>query len=129
MLDKIKQPNMIEEVPSSFTTHEFSKTVFNTDIKFSVLKMEQSVLIWIGLKEQRHFSDLCLGLQSKFSDMPLSTHLFGNSPDGISKSFVSKIAKKLHKPVYLSYNVPDNQMMPEVIKSLVSEIENNPQYF
>lgn len=129
MLEKVNQENVIEEVPSSFKTHEFSKTVFSTDIQFSVLKMEKSVLIWIGLKEQRHFSDLCLGLQSKFSDMPLSTHLFGNSSDIISKSFVSKIAKKLCKPVYLSYNVPDNQMLPEVIKLLVSEIDNNPQYF
>ena len=129
MMDVVNATNSIEDATSNFRTHLFSKTIFGIDIQFSVLKMDQSVLIWIGFKEPKNFNDLSLGFQSKFNSIPLSAHLLGNATDVISKTLTSKLAKKLEKPVYLSYNISDNQMTPEIIKALVNEIDANPDCF
>uniref|UniRef100_A0A069DVY0 Putative proteasome assembly chaperone 4 n=1 Tax=Panstrongylus megistus TaxID=65343 RepID=A0A069DVY0_9HEMI len=119
----------LEYCDSSFKTHEFTGTVFGSQINFKVLKMDSSLFIWIGLLSKEMLGDLCLAMATRFQPMPISTHFFGEFTDIVSPTFAKKLAKRLGKQVFLSYNITDNNMLPEIEKILCEEIKKNPQCF
>lgn len=119
----------IKYVESTLRIHTFSKNIYGTDIQFSVLKMKDSVFIWVGFDKSRRFSELNLAIQGKYGKTPLSTHLLGSSSDIISKMLTSKLSKRLEKPVFLSYNVQDNQLTTEIVRTLMDEIKASPLLF
>uniref|UniRef100_R4FN57 Proteasome assembly chaperone 4 n=2 Tax=Rhodnius TaxID=13248 RepID=R4FN57_RHOPR len=119
----------LEYCDSSFKTHEFAGTVFDTQVNFKVLKMDNSIFIWIGLFSKEIFGDLCLAMSTRFQSTPISTQFFGEFTDIVSPTLAKKLAKRLGKQVFLSCNITDNIMLPEVEKLLCEEINKNPHYF
>ncbi len=122
----------IELVDSSFRLHQFTVTLFATNVNCQVLKMKDSLFVWIGDEENAVLSDLSFGIQSAYEPHPISTKILGTaSTDTTSMSMAERLTKKLKKPVYVSFNVPlsNNNILEEFEKRLNEEIAMNPDVF
>lgn len=114
----------LEPAESSFSVHSFVDTVSDTSVTFQVLKMRDSLLIWIGLLEQSSFSDLSLAVNT------LSSKVFGHRDDSASTSLANRLSRRLKKPVFVSYNVPASKIdLPGIERRLLEEINSNSSAF
>jgi len=108
---------------------EFSDSLSNINVSFQVLKLKNSVFVWIGNAEEKRMDDLSLAILVPPAEIT-STRLMGNilTPTPL---LTKRLSKKLGKPVYLSYNLPqsDNMLLEVVNKRLNKEIENFPDKF
>lgn len=113
----------------SLIASSFSDSLCSTDIVFQVLKLKNSVYVWIGNAEDKRLDDLSLAMLMPDSDI-VSSRLMGNilTPTTL---ITKRLCKKLGKPVYLSYNLPqsDNMLLEVVNKRLNKEIEQHPEKF
>ncbi|XP_039293637.1 proteasome assembly chaperone 4 [Nilaparvata lugens] len=115
---------VVEPAESSFTVHRFVDSVSDTSVLFEVLRMRESLLIWIGLNDQASFGDLSLAFNS------LSSKVFGHRDDSTSTSLANRLSRRLNKPVFVSYNIPASKIdSPGVERRLLDEITSNPSAF
>lgn len=120
---------MSSEVECSLSASSFSDSLCSTDIVFQVLKLKNSVYLWIGNAEEKRLDDLSLAMLMSDSDI-VSSRLMGNilTPTTL---ITKRLCKKLGKPVFLSYNLPqsDNMLLEVVNKRLIKEIDQHPDRF
>lgn len=122
----------IQYTDSSFICHQFNHSVFNSEMKFEILKMKDTTFIWIGDTASPKLSDLSLGIQNPNSPNPIATKIMGTaSADTTSLGLAERLSKKLKKPVYVSFNVSviNNNVLENIERRLVEEIEINPEKF
>ena len=120
----------IEYTTSSFQVHDFIETFCDTCIAFTVLKMKDSVFIWLGLKNEPTLTDMSLAIQTLYSALPSSIKILGKTSDVTSTNIAIRLQRKLQKPVYVSCNVPlDRFLLPAVEKRLAEELKNKPECF
>jgi hypothetical protein len=120
----------MEKSASSLKMHTFSEELSSVNVSFEVLKLENSLFIWIG-DENRSFSDMSVIMNLPPNEVTTS-RLLGSVHMTTSSDLMGKrISLKLEKPVYLSYNLPmeDNILMKAVEKKIQSEITSNPDNF
>lgn len=131
MLDKNNPESKVREyVESSFNIHVFNENIFERNIVFQVVKMQESCMVFINDKEDPQLLNLTLSLMSRFEKEPISTNLIGLSADNTSNNIATKLTKKLKKAVYVSYNLEDSRTLtPAVEKRLYDEIRTNPNNF
>lgn len=121
---------VIEYTTPSFQVHDFTETFTDTCIAFRVLKMKDSVFIWLGLKNEPKLIDISISIQSPYSALPSSIKILGNTADTTSTNLATRLHRKLQKPVYVSCNVSlDRLLLPAVEKRLAEEIQNKPELF
>lgn len=116
----------IRHTDSSFKCHEFTHFMFNFNVKFEIVKMKDSILIWIGDFEKPLLLDLSYGVQTKYEPLPTTTKILGTaSSDTASMMIAKRLAKKLKKPVYISFNLPltPNNLLKDIEIRLIEEIE------
>jgi proteasome assembly chaperone 4 len=120
---------MSSQVECSLSASSFSDSLCSSDIVFQVLKMKNSVFVWIGSAEEKRLDDLSLAMLMADSEI-VSSRLMGNilTPTTL---ITKRLCKKLGKPVYLSYNLPqsDNMLLEVVNKRLIKEIDQFPDRF
>lgn len=115
----------IEE--SNFKNYEFETKFGETKISGHVIKMEESLYLWIGDKNANLMNDFCLALPSKYESEPISTKLLGPVADTTSMSIAKRLAKKFSMPIYVSFNLQvDNLSLPGIEKCVQTELENIP---
>ncbi|XP_075232824.1 proteasome assembly chaperone 4 [Lycorma delicatula] len=121
----------IEFIEPSINVYDFQEAITETlTVKYQVLKMNNSALIWIGSNNSPKFSDLSLAMKSPYDTLPLTSKILGHSSDSPSLNLANKLTKKLNKPVYISFNIPcDRILLTDIEKRLLIEIKNNPQVF
>jgi proteasome assembly chaperone 4 len=121
---------VIEYMKPNFEIHSFSSQIAESTVHFQVLKMEKSLFIWIGSGTDPTFSDLGMALGTSYGRLPLCTRLMGAHTDMTSLNLASRLAKKLQKAVYVSYNVPSDRLsLPAIEKQLQEEIKTHPDKF
>jgi hypothetical protein len=120
----------IEFMKPNFEIHSFGTEVAETPVYFQVLKMENSLFIWIGSGTDPTFSDLGMALNTNYDRLPLCTKLMGAHTDMASSNLASRLAKKFQRAVYVSYNLPsDRLILPAIEKRLQDEIKAHPEKF
>ncbi|CAG2063674.1 unnamed protein product, partial [Timema podura] len=93
-------PASIEYTQPSIKMHSFSTEVGETRVQFQVLKMNNSIFLWIGSRTEPTFDDLSVAMNTKYDNLPVSSRLFGNTSDLTSSNLSMRLVKRLGKPVY-----------------------------
>lgn len=120
----------VELVESQFIVHKFAEEITERKIVFQVVKMIDSLLIYINDKDRLEFSDLSFAMGNRYEKSPTGTTLLGNFAEDTSKNIACKISKKTNKAVYLSCNVEQNSLLiPLIEKRLYEEMKINPDKF
>lgn len=116
--------------PSSMSIHNFQHTVGQSLVKFQILNMNGSTLVWIGDAEHT-FSDLSFAFFSQFNNRPesISTKVMGDKLNLTSSTLSAKLSKKLQKPVYVSYNLEDDKTVTAGVTKLLVDFITKPQHF
>lgn len=126
-----QKPRKIQYTTPAFRLHAFTAEVVDKKVLFQVIKMVDSIMIFINATGRMILCDLSLGMfNARTMDQPVATKVMGNFSEETSKNMALKLAKKLGKTVYVSYNLEDDQLMlPAVERRLCEEIKNKPDSF
>lgn len=118
-------------IEPTFKLHTFTADIVDKKILFQVIKMVDSVMIFINLMDNMVLYDLSLGLfNTRRMEEPVTTKIIGNFVEDISKNMAFKFAKRLRKSVYISCNVENDKLMiPVIEKKLCEEIKSKPDKF
>jgi proteasome assembly chaperone 4 len=112
--------------------HEFSTTILDMPVFFQVTQLGRSLLVWIGGGEGS-MNDLSFSSTTPYDKgrLPSATQLMGNAGETTSTALAARLASKLRKPIYISYNVTsrDGTVCNEIEKRLMEEINGNPSKF
>jgi hypothetical protein len=120
----------IEFMKPNFEIHSFCTEITEIPVYFQVLKMENSLFIWIGSGTDPTFSDLGMAINTSYDRLPLCTRLMGTHTDMTSLNLASRLAKKFKRATYVSYNLPsDRLILPAIEKQLQEEIKAHPEKF
>jgi hypothetical protein len=120
----------IEFMKPNFEIHSFCTEITETPVYFQVLKMENSLFIWIGSGTDPTFSDLGMAINTSYDRLPLCTRLMGAHADMTSLNLASRLATKFKRATYVSYNLPsDRLILPAIEKQLQEEIKAHPEKF
>nr|CAD7259197.1 unnamed protein product [Timema shepardi]CAD7570689.1 unnamed protein product [Timema californicum] len=123
-------PASIEYTQPSIKIHSFSTEVGETRVQFQVLKMNNSIFLWIGSRTDPTFDDLSVAMNTKYDNLPVSSRLFGNTSDLTSSNLSMRLVKRLGKPVYVSLNVPADRLFLNAIElRLQQETKAHPEKF
>lgn len=114
-------------VPSKWTNHIFTAEISESMYNFRILKMNNSVFIYIGLTENETFDELATAFPT--SDA-VGTTILG-SPSGCdSQDLAQLLTQRFGKQVFVSYNAPSDGLIRQLIlKRIVQEIKSNAEAF
>ncbi|XP_053692221.1 proteasome assembly chaperone 4 [Sabethes cyaneus] len=117
---------MTSAIPSNFTTHLCSVEVCDNSYNVRVLKMNNSVFIYIGENNAENFDELAMAMPMSADSEILTTSILGSLVGCGSEELAQKLARKLKKQVYVSVNVPNDRIIrPAIERKLFEEIRNN----
>jgi hypothetical protein len=111
----------IEYMKSNFQVHNFVTEIAETLVQFQVLKMENSLFVWIGSGTDPAFSDLGMALNSSYDRLALSTRLMGLNTDMMSLNLASRLSKKFQRTVFVSYNLPSDRLILSAVEKRLQE--------
>lgn len=125
-----REPAKVEMVESNLKTHSFTDKIGTTLASFGVLKLKDSLFVWVGSCDEPKLMNMCVAMKSSYETLPLTSQILGPHSDDLSSSLASQLTKRLNKPVFVSVNLQiDRFLFPEVTKRLKEEINNNSEYF
>lgn len=117
----------IEFIPSNFKEHNFEINVGNVAINVQITKMEGCLYLWIGKVSEDELNDLSFALPSKYEKSSVVTKIIGSMEDTTSTNIAKRLSNKLGKPIYVSFNLPvDNLSLPGIEKKIHEEFQKNP---
>lgn len=121
---------MAATLKPNFTSHLCSVEVCEVRYNIRILKMKDSVFIYIGEHNAENFDELSMAMLMPTSNEMLSTTIMGEPVGAGSEELAQKLSKKLKKQVYLSANVPNDRIVrPTLEQKLFEEINNNLECF
>lgn len=117
----------IKKVPSKWDSHHFTGNISDTLYSFRVLKMNESVLIYIGQSDNEVLDELAVALPVHDN---VSTSIIGSNTGCDSQELAQQFTKRLKKQVFISCNIPmSNINRPLIVKRMAEEIKNVPDAF
>ncbi|XP_058124493.1 uncharacterized protein LOC131288160 [Anopheles ziemanni] len=124
-------------MPSSttnFLSHLAQVEVCDVQYNIRVLKMKDSVFIYVGEDKAETFDELAIAMPdaNDASSGVLGSTIIGPRDGSGSQELAQLIARKLKKPVYLSLstNVPNDRIVrPSIEKKIFEDIKNNIECF
>lgn len=120
-------PTKITKVESKWTTHYFTADIFDSIYAFRVLKMNQSLFIYIGQNGCESFDELAMAMP--VNDF-ISTTIIGTQHGSESEELAQQLTRRLKKQVFVSYNLPMNaQIRLMLVKRIAEEIKCMPDAF
>ncbi|EFA06556.1 Proteasome assembly chaperone 4-like Protein [Tribolium castaneum] len=121
----------VEYISPTFALHKFNGVVSERKIIYQVLKMVDSLLIFINDKDNMQLSSMFMALPNRYDNLPVGTRLFGDfMEEETSKGIALRITKKLNKTVFVSCNIEtDRTMLPLIEKRIYEEIKERPEVF
>ncbi|XP_058816267.1 uncharacterized protein LOC131679543 [Topomyia yanbarensis] len=120
---------MASALSPSFTSLLCSVEVCDVRYNIRVLKMKDSVFIYIGEDNAENFDELAMAMPTTNNEV-LATTIMGGLIGCGSEELAQKTARKLKKQVYLSANVPNDRIVrPTIERKLFEEIANNVECF
>ncbi|XP_062551904.1 uncharacterized protein LOC134217139 [Armigeres subalbatus] len=121
---------MTTTLKPNFTSHLCSVEVCEVRYNIRILKMKDSLFIYIGENKAENFDELSMAMLMTATNEMLSVQIMGDPVGAGSDELAQKLAKKLKKQVYLSANVPNDRIVrPMIEQKLFEEINNNLECF
>ncbi|XP_052867662.1 uncharacterized protein LOC128273677 [Anopheles cruzii] len=123
---------MAPPLMANFQSHLAQVEVCDVQYNIRVLKMKDSLFVYIGENKAETFNELAVAMpSSRDDDEALASKLIG--PDGTASQLLAqRLAKKLKKQVYLSLgeSVPNDLIVrPSIEKKIFEDIKNNVECF
>ncbi|GFY72230.1 proteasome assembly chaperone 4 [Trichonephila inaurata madagascariensis] len=114
---------------SLLKTHTFTDTLLDCHVIFHIIKMKDSLFLWIG--DQGNFDSLAVAMKTPYSTSPVASSIMGYSADDYSCSLASQLSERTKMQVFASYNLSrnDSNFLSIVAKRLTQEIIDNPNKF
>lgn len=97
--------NQILNSSPTFKLHVFRASVGERTVVYQVVKMLDSVFVFVNFSNDFRLVDMSLAIQSPYEKEPIGTQLLGDHPESITKSIAARLCKRLNKSAYLSWNV------------------------
>lgn len=117
-----------EPVECKFTVHTFSDTLLDQKVHFQILKMTDSLYVWIGTSPE--MGALAVAMSTKYDPVPSVVNLMGNKADLSSTTLAQRLAKKTNKQCFVSYNIPTENMLLGLVEQRINqEMKEKPQLF
>ncbi|XP_056638125.1 proteasome assembly chaperone 4-like [Diorhabda carinulata] len=119
------QNQKILYVPTKLNNFIFDLEILERNFILQIIKMKDSVLIYLNDKDDIQFNDFSLALTDRYKrDNPISTQLLGDFNEETSKIIAGKLSKKLGKVVFLSFNLKqDRRLNPLLEKKICEEFD------
>lgn len=116
-------------LPSRLKEHFFTADIGDVMYKYRILKMKESIFIYIGQGDNEVFDEIAVAMPMENNDV-VSTRVIGVDVGCESQELAKIFAKKLNKQVFLSCNVDSDKMIrPMLAKNLSDEIKKCPEAF
>lgn len=110
--------------------HEFMAEIGDLSIVCHIIKMEDSLYVWIGNCNENVMNDLSFAIKSPYEKEPLTTKIMGSIVNDCSSNLAKRLSKKLSMPVYISFNVQvDNFSLLGIERRLQDEFKLHPEIF
>lgn len=117
----------IEKVESRWSTHYFTTEISEKIFTFRVLKMQQSLLIYIGQLENESLDELAMAVPVE--DF-VSTTIIGTQHGCDSQELAQQFTRRLKKQIFISCNVITNNLTRiTLVKRIAEEMKNVPDAF
>lgn len=117
----------ITKVDSKWMTHYFTAEIFDSIYVIRVLKMNQSLFIYIGQNGCESFDELAMAMP--VNDF-ISTTIIGTQHGSESEELAQQLTRRLKKQVFVSYNLAMNaQIRLMLVKRIAEEIKSVPDAF
>jgi hypothetical protein len=105
--DTKPSPLLLEACSSSLG---ITNTKKQEPVLITLLKLENSLFIQVGLENQNNLTNLFLSTVTKFSEQPLTTNILNQDDctqeqSDLSEILSSRLSKKYKIPVVLSFNL------------------------
>lgn len=114
---------------SNIKSHTFSASINDSQFNYRILKMKDSVFIYIGEEGNETFDEIGMAMQTSKGEI-ISTTITGALLGCGSQELAEKLTKKLKKQIYVSCNVPvDGIVRPFIEKRLNEEIKGSNELF
>lgn len=111
-------------LPCSFMFHEFVTKITDVNIACQIIKMEDSLFLWVGDCNNPNMDDLSFALVSNSDKRPIATKIMGTVADATSTNMARRLTMKLGKPVYVSFNITaDNITLPGIERRIQEEFK------
>lgn len=117
----------IEKVESRWKSHFFTAEIAESVFTFRVLKMNQSLFIYIGQQDNETLDELAMAVPVE--DF-VSTTIIGTLHGCDSQELAQQFTRRLKQQVFVSCNVPSNNLIRlELVKRIAEEMKNVPDAF
>jgi len=127
--------------PSSILNEGIHSPIYPL-IQFHTIQFSSKcVYIWIG-ENQAKMDNISCSMKTPYQQEPVSIELLAymnpEDEDNLSTSLACKLAKKLNKQVFVSFNIPaelqkaslnETNLILIIEKHLFQQVKKNPQYF
>jgi len=115
----------------SIEIHQFSGQVLDRQVCYQVLKMEESLVIWIGMANDPTFRELSVAMKTEYDNSPTAVKLIGDVCSLISSTMAVHLSKRCQKQVFISFNIPETnqEMIKKIEERLMEEIVMVPESF
>lgn len=124
-----KSAPTVEKTASKWSSHFFSADISEVKYNFRVLKMNRSVLIYIGPSENETFDEMAVAMDLRVPNT-VSTTILGPQMTCDSQEIAHQFARRLKKQVFVSCNVPSNNTIrPLLMKCVADEMKRHPDAF
>lgn len=111
-----------------FKVHTFFDTLLEQKVQFQILKMTDSLYVWIGTSSE--MNALAVAMCTKYDSVPSVVNLIGSKADLSSTTLAQRLAKKTNKQCFVSYNIPTENMLFSLVEQRINqEIKDKPQLF
>lgn len=122
------ESNGDELLECSFKFHNFVIQVGEVSFGCQVIKMQDSLYLWIGNNNDKTMNDLSFAFMSNYESIPVATKIIGSTDDSTSSNMAKRLTKKCGKAIYISFNVTaDKFTLPGIEKSVFDELKQHPE--
>lgn len=121
----------MQPIQSDFDSHMFTGEIAGQTIVYRILKMKDSLLIYIGKKDEESLESLAFGFINQQNQQITSSTILGSSENDNSKSLADKLSQRLKKPCFVSFNVTADFFTSRSLieQRLLEEVNVNPDWF
>ncbi|XP_070166110.1 proteasome assembly chaperone 4 [Polyergus mexicanus] len=124
MANTMEQKPRAELLQCGIKFHKFVAKVGDITINCEIMKMKDSLYLWIGDCTNSTMEDLSFSFTSDFEKHPIATKIMGAVADATSTNIAKRLSIKLGKPVYVSFNVTvDNMLLLGIEKRIQEEFK------
>lgn len=110
--------------------HEFMAQIGDLSIVYHMIKMEDSLYVWVGNYNDNTMNDLSFAIKSPYEKEPVTTKIMGSIFNDCSSNLAKRLSKKLSMPVYISFNIfnLNNLSLLLIEKRLRDELNFHPDF-